>query len=143
MPRFTSFRSHIALEIARRIASACPVIPPPKTFTVMSKFFSLSVSVRGCFTLYCNVPVGKRSEEHTSELQSRPHLVCRLLLEKKKLLTYTSARMMKAELPCVQHLAAKIFGDSLPIDFVTQDSMTKMMQMHPHLLCAAGVQFAF
>src|SRR5690554_7658126 len=28
--------------------------------------------------------VTKRSEEHTSELQSRPHLVCRLLLEKKK-----------------------------------------------------------
>src|SRR6266498_5293268 len=26
---------------------------------------------------------GPRSEEHTSELQSRPHLVCRLLLEKK------------------------------------------------------------
>src|SRR3989442_10982784 len=26
-----------------------------------------------------------RSEEHTSELQSRPHLVCRLLLEKKKM----------------------------------------------------------
>src|SRR3989442_8823639 len=26
---------------------------------------------------------GERSEEHTSELQSRPHLVCRLLLEKK------------------------------------------------------------
>src|SRR5690554_7148794 len=35
-----------------------------------------------------NVRVGEhyelRSEEHTSELQSRPHLVCRLLLEKKK-----------------------------------------------------------
>src|SRR3989449_6216296 len=28
--------------------------------------------------------VGMRSEEHTSELQSRLHLVCRLLLEKKK-----------------------------------------------------------
>src|SRR2546429_1331348 len=28
--------------------------------------------------------VGRRSEEHTSELQSRLHLVCRLLLEKKK-----------------------------------------------------------
>src|SRR5690554_7210025 len=27
---------------------------------------------------------GARSEEHTSEPQSRPHLVCRLLLEKKK-----------------------------------------------------------
>src|SRR5690554_6974372 len=35
--------------------------------------------------------VGKltRSEEHTSELQSRPHLVCRLLLEKKKKKTKT------------------------------------------------------
>src|SRR5439155_18449816 len=32
------------------------------------------------------VPAG-RSEEHTSELQSRGHLVCRLLLEKKKKIT--------------------------------------------------------
>src|SRR2546422_2089302 len=32
---------------------------------------------------YC-VPLIGRSEEHTSELQSRLHLVCRLLLEKKK-----------------------------------------------------------
>src|SRR5690554_1901589 len=30
-----------------------------------------------------NPKENKRSEEHTSELQSRPHLVCRLLLEKK------------------------------------------------------------
>src|SRR2546429_5678665 len=30
-----------------------------------------------------------RSEEHTSELQSRLHLVCRLLLEKKKKMTLT------------------------------------------------------
>src|SRR5690625_5374880 len=29
----------------------------------------------------------RRSEEHTSELQSRGHLVCRLLLEKKKKMT--------------------------------------------------------
>src|SRR5437870_10580309 len=29
-------------------------------------------------------PLAARSEEHTSELQSRGHLVCRLLLEKKK-----------------------------------------------------------
>src|SRR5258708_25678722 len=29
-------------------------------------------------------PLGARSEEHTSELQSPDHLVCRLLLEKKK-----------------------------------------------------------
>src|SRR3712207_9024197 len=30
------------------------------------------------------LPVPQRSEEHTSELQSRQYLVCRLLLEKKK-----------------------------------------------------------
>src|SRR5690554_7466572 len=33
---------------------------------------------------YRNAWGSSRSEEHTSELQSRPHLVCRLLLEKKK-----------------------------------------------------------
>src|SRR3989442_10274355 len=37
----------------------------------------------GVLDLPPGAPVA-RSEEHTSELQSRPHLVCRLLLEKKK-----------------------------------------------------------
>src|SRR3989442_8000014 len=37
------------------------------------------------FTELAAIPIlALRSEEHTSELQSRPHLVCRLLLEKKK-----------------------------------------------------------
>src|SRR3989442_12337318 len=46
---------------------------------------ALSIGCSGQYRLdlrvyhHCN-----RSEEHTSELQSRPHLVCRLLLEKKK-----------------------------------------------------------
>src|SRR3712207_6900334 len=34
---------------------------------------------------------GPRSEEHTSELQSRQYLVCRLLLEKKKTIAFTIA----------------------------------------------------
>src|SRR5690554_8154029 len=38
------------------------------------------------------LPRYPRSEEHTSELQSRPHLVCRLLLEKKKKLLYHSTQ---------------------------------------------------
>src|SRR5690625_2824754 len=37
-----------------------------------------------CHLLLCLGAVCQRSEEHTSELQSRGHLVCRLLLEKKK-----------------------------------------------------------
>src|SRR5690554_2330839 len=36
------------------------------------------------FTMQLRRWLQGRSEEHTSELQSRPHLVCRLLLEKKK-----------------------------------------------------------
>src|SRR3712207_7502041 len=41
------------------------------------------------FSLSLNCPVPTRSEEHTSELQSRQYLVCRLLLEKK---TYNCLR---------------------------------------------------
>src|SRR5437870_6411277 len=41
----------------------------------------IGTSQRGC----------ARSEEHTSELQSRGHLVCRLLLEKKKEITKVTA----------------------------------------------------
>src|SRR5258707_302950 len=42
------------------------------------------------------VALGDRSEEHTSELQSRQYLVCRLLLEKKKKTTPTHAPMRRA-----------------------------------------------
>src|SRR5687768_17991784 len=46
------------------------------------------VQQRGiCFAVEKLRWLGKRSEEHTSELQSRLHLVCRLLLEKKKSIT--------------------------------------------------------
>src|SRR2546422_7761159 len=37
----------------------------------------------------------RRSEEHTSELQSRLHLVCRLLLEKKKYIFTNSSRLIR------------------------------------------------
>src|SRR5258705_7237098 len=45
------------------------------------------------------LPVGYRSEEHTSELQSLRHLVCRLLLETKK---HTS------ELQSLRHLVCRL-----------------------------------
>src|SRR5690554_7548112 len=41
-----------------------------------------------------DVSVSIRSEEHTSELQSRPHLVCRLLLEKKKKIMWRSKHII-------------------------------------------------
>src|SRR2546422_7681503 len=42
------------------------------------------LGVAGYFAPPLNATCSARSEEHTSELQSRLHLVCRLLLEKKK-----------------------------------------------------------
>src|SRR5438309_3528090 len=44
-------------------------------------------------------PRPPRSEEHTSELQSQFHLVCRLLLEKKKHITYARLTVDKQRYP--------------------------------------------
>src|SRR5258708_14393942 len=68
--------------------------PPRSTlFPYTTLFRSLDVAVDGKFdafgrrhSLSFGANTG-RSEEHTSELQSPDHLVCRLLLEKKKHLT--------------------------------------------------------
>src|SRR5436305_11584791 len=43
-----------------------------------------SASLKKRAAISCAASINARSEEHTSELQSRPHLVCRLLLEKNK-----------------------------------------------------------
>src|SRR2546425_7273037 len=45
--------------------------------------------VRGRGVVGLQLQVARRSEEHTSELQSLAYLVCRLLLEKKKKKEYT------------------------------------------------------
>src|SRR5205823_14356281 len=90
-PYTTLFRSHAMLfchwpaELVRRSGnfSCCTNI-------------SGEDGQNGCDVTECNIPapckagsnkngrVGNRSEEHTSELQSLAYLVCRLLLEKKK-----------------------------------------------------------
>src|SRR3712207_7645810 len=44
----------------------------------------LAAEHQGKFAAIVSICGGSRSEEHTSELQSRQYLVCRLLLEKKK-----------------------------------------------------------
>src|SRR2546429_2681153 len=47
--------------------------------------------------------VVNRSEEHTSELQSRLHLVCRLLLEKKKNIDTTNRAILIKTHDCTLH----------------------------------------
>src|SRR5438876_7878668 len=73
--------------------------PPRSTlFPYTTLFRSLVERVIGCVD--SNSPIGirseavLRSEEHTSELQSPVHLVCRLLLEKKNTATAALARTL-------------------------------------------------
>src|SRR6266540_6332217 len=75
---FRSFPSFFFLMIRR---------PPRSTlFPYTTLFRSSATSWRrcGCTTRAHSSPPTRRSEEHTSELQSHHDLVCRLLLEKKK-----------------------------------------------------------
>src|SRR3712207_7399314 len=58
----------------------------------------LELGGKDAFIVCDDVDIEVRSEEHTSELQSRQYLVCRLLLEKKKtVLLYIASQHMKAE----------------------------------------------
>src|SRR2546422_7336882 len=77
-PYTTLFRSEAdleALDAAVLVADGEQVEQPLRGVLVLA--------VAGVDHVGAN-PIAERSEEHTSELQSRLHLVCRLLLEKKK-----------------------------------------------------------
>src|SRR3989442_7257860 len=86
--------------------------PPRSTLFPYTTLFRSPVTSHG---LSVGRPSGSRgsrrsprSEEHTSELQSRPHLVCRLLLEKKKKHTTFTSR---SQPPVDTHLVTRIDFD--------------------------------
>src|SRR3712207_7602851 len=57
----------------------------PETVAIMMRYLNMSREVaEQAYDLSVRAYTPDRSEEHTSELQSRQYLVCRLLLEKKK-----------------------------------------------------------
>src|SRR5216684_8138187 len=58
-------------------------IPQSRLPVLPAGLADVAVVELGCGSAYVSAWLA-RSEEHTSELQSRLHLVCRLLLEKKK-----------------------------------------------------------
>src|SRR3989442_1849106 len=77
-PYTTLFRSNAGAGVAPP--------PPPRTLAPLLPKAPLPKEMAGPMPRPAPRPAPRpqRSEEHTSELQSRPHLVCRLLLEKKK-----------------------------------------------------------
>src|SRR2546426_8854272 len=86
-PYTTPFRSPPTPPHGERqpVVVASPVVPPPEA--------PRPSRILGRIDLGKLVAEPKRSEEHTSELQSPCNLVCRLLLEKKKLRNISQTRM--------------------------------------------------
>src|SRR3712207_8401121 len=78
---FTS--AHVRQDGTDRVRVTGVVGTPP------TDSYKVSVSLQGGWRISGQLTVGgPRSEEHTSELQSRQYLVCRLLLEKKNTLWF-------------------------------------------------------
>src|SRR5690554_7483825 len=85
-PYTTLFRSWHAAFTSSRVASSSPCTPASGLPTGSSRrrAHPQPPHARARPPSLRRSSATERSEEHTSELQSRPHLVCRLLLEKKK-----------------------------------------------------------
>src|SRR3712207_7896338 len=79
-PYTTLFRSRSGAEPVKRVEASCPAHALPRNRGRVN-------TSSCCYNLprWISESLSRRSEEHTSELQSRQYLVCRLLLEKKKL----------------------------------------------------------
>src|SRR5690348_17745576 len=82
-PYTTLFRSAPAAEQATRFASAQAIRWLEWGTDSYSNFMLGLTMVLLAIVIVWTARVPRRSEEHTSELQSPVHLVCRLLLEKK------------------------------------------------------------
>src|SRR3712207_8027565 len=84
-PYTTLFRSPTSAREAGRVArqSGRAAKQP-----VSSSAGPARPGVPAAYTRFVRSNLFGRSEEHTSELQSRQYLVCRLLLEKKKIMYY-------------------------------------------------------
>src|SRR5690348_17950060 len=82
-PYTTLFRSHVQCRRLRRRVHQPPLVVAPvgADHAGDSSARCTATAMASGDTPYMRTP---RSEEHTSELQSPVHLVCRLLLEKKK-----------------------------------------------------------
>src|SRR3712207_7134877 len=88
-PYTTLFRSvsvppKYRLEFQQGMVGIPPMTPVPLAQSLPSLPTILYMPCQNPIPSYSKAPWGLRSEEHTSELQSRQYLVCRLLLEKKK-----------------------------------------------------------
>src|SRR5438105_5161807 len=89
-PYTTLFRSHA--RVRRQLEDAAGLVPREgrEERARLSRIDGAHLDRRGARLIHPGQP-GARSEEHTSELQSRVDAVCRHLLEKKRIRSYETA----------------------------------------------------
>src|SRR5438445_4824207 len=80
----------------------------PRRMSRNSSIAGAILSTLKATVLSCSPRSFVRSEEHTSELQSRQYLVCRLLLEKKKLGGLGDPRTVVAAHPRPEHASPRV-----------------------------------
>src|SRR5947208_6331597 len=83
-PYTTLFRSGMQLFVSREVTLQRGSPPPAWELRNMTKCCASIPAIARPWRNAASPSRFSRSEEHTSELQSPDHLVCRLLLEKKK-----------------------------------------------------------
>src|SRR5690554_221505 len=96
---------------------------------ILAEILCSILVIFGLFTRAALVPLiitMLRSEEHTSELQSRPHLVCRLLLEKKNYFDFERIEALK---PAIEACGISTLSQSPMLGFHKQmDNRIKLLE---------------
>src|SRR5256886_13081033 len=96
-PYTTLFRSQLGGKEGRVVKQESEEVSIPPHLMVGSSHVSETFDALNFEDLIILQDLQFRSEEHTSELQSQSNLVCRLLLEKKKVKTNTSRTCIPTE----------------------------------------------
>src|SRR2546427_9286076 len=91
-PYTTLFRSQLKLSVGMRNLQATALMRDYRAQDMAFEIVDMNLDERS-----------KRSEEHTSELQSQSNLVCRLLLEKKKNINKQRIPQHKSSISIMRH----------------------------------------
>src|SRR5256885_12794811 len=120
-PYTTLFRSSVPLVRLLYLRNTNPAADLTITVTGRMWYWTYDYSGHGNFSFAAPMlpdSAGKRSEEHTSELQSPCNLVCRLLLEKKKQVSYPSNFFTAA---CIQVLSRTSVTMETPTEYSSSE----------------------
>src|SRR2546429_7000294 len=95
-----ALRCRVRSGVRKKFLTSCCVIVLPPWILSDARLSAARTRARGT----------ERSEEHTSELQSRLHLVCRLLLDKNNVTSIGTHSLRHVQVPCSRSLIVALRG---------------------------------